>query len=121
MIQDSTLKLAAIIWADLMHRLLYFPLWWYSVGFANAIKGSLAFVKDFDLTLGFSIWLKNLFVPMFGQHDLAGRIISFFLRLVNIIVRGLFLLIVIIMGFVFLLIWLIAPLFILYQLYNNLL
>ncbi len=73
-------------------------------------------IRDFDLTLGFSIWLKNLFVPMFGQTDFAGRAISFFLRIFQIIFKGLALLGIIILVLVFYIFWLVLPILILYML-----
>jgi hypothetical protein len=69
--------------------LLYFPLWWYTGG----IKFALSRIKDFFMTgnafLAPGIWLANIFVPMFGQYDWQGRIISFFMRLVQVIFRSL--------------------------------
>jgi len=37
---------------------------------------------------GLGIWVKNLFVPMYGETSLTGRAISFGVRFVMIIVRG---------------------------------
>jgi len=37
--------------------------------------------------MGLGVWIKNLFVPMFQQYDWQGRIISFFMRLFQIIFR----------------------------------
>lgn len=43
--------------------------------------------------LALDIWLKNIFVPMYGQRDAASRIISFLMRLVQIIFRFIIMLI----------------------------
>ena len=91
----------------------YWPIWWYTRGTYKVLHGSWQFIKDFNLTLGFSIWLKNLFVPMFGQKDIAGRLISFILRLVQIIFRGLALLLICLMVIIFIIFWLILPVFVL--------
>ena len=73
-------------------------------------------IRDFDQTLGFSIWLKNLFVPMFGQTDFAGRVISFLLRIFQIIFKGIALLLIIILVLAFFVFWLVLPLIISYML-----
>ncbi|HZJ41267.1 MAG TPA: hypothetical protein VFD16_03320 [Candidatus Saccharimonadales bacterium] len=70
-------------------NIIYFPFWWYSVGFIETIKKELIFLRNQEKSLGFKIWLMNIFVPMYGQYDVAGRIISFFIRLIQIIARGL--------------------------------
>lgn len=88
---------------------VYFPLWWYSEGLLKTIKGVWSFWREQEASLGFSVWLKNIFVPMYGQHDLAGRTISFFIRLVQIIFRGLSLLLFIALGLLFLIVYLVLP------------
>ncbi len=115
MARYSAIKMTGAVLIDGIMTLLCFPLWWYSKGFFKVLKGSGNFIKDFELTLGFFIWLKNLFVPMFGQRDIAGRIISFVLRLVQIILRGIALLFIIFLAFAFIIFWLILPLFVIYQ------
>lgn len=60
--------------------------------------------------LAVTLWIKNWFVPMFGQHDWQGRIISVFIRTVQIIIRSiLFVLwsVVVVFGF---LLWVFGPL-----------
>ena len=37
---------------------------------------------------GLRVWVKNLFVPMYGDTVFVGRLISFAVRLFVIIVRG---------------------------------
>jgi len=108
-------KVLSIALIDQIKTLLYFPLWWYSKGFLKAVLGAWEFVKDFEQTLGFSIWLKNLFVPIFGQRDIAGRIISFFLRLIEIILRGFALLIFVLIAIAYIIFWLVLPVFVIYQ------
>ena len=88
---------------------LYFPLWWYSVGwarFGNFLRG---FVLWQEASLGFSVWLKNLFRPMYGQRDFTGRLISFFIRLTQIIFRGFMLLVVTAIALVLFFCWALLP------------
>ena len=63
------------------------PLWWYTAGLVwllNTLKNSATNTWH---QLGVGLWAKNLFVPMYGQNDIWGRIISFVIRLVNVIGR----------------------------------
>ena len=115
MTKQSTSKLISLILINEIRTVLYFPVWWYTKGLVKMLIGSWHFVQDFNLTLGFTIWLKNIFVPMFGQRDIAGRLISVFLRIVNIIFRGIAMLFLIALTFIFIIIWLVLPIFILFQ------
>lgn len=38
--------------------------------------------------LAVGVWVKNLFVPMFGLHDWQSRLISVFMRALQILIRG---------------------------------
>lgn len=89
--------------------LLYFPIWWYTRGlvrFAQSFGKSLRFKWQ---ELGVGVWVKNLFVPMFGVRDIAGRLISFFMRLVNIIGRFFYFLIYALFFFAWFLLKLFLP------------
>ena len=68
------------------------------------------FLRNQEQSLGFFIWLKNIFTPMYGQRDWSGRLISFFIRLVQIIFRGLVLIVWIFLLLALIIIWLIGPL-----------
>lgn len=91
-------------------NILFFPLWWYSLGFIMFASRIIAFWRDEQKSLGFLVWLKNIFVPMYGQHDFAGRIISFFIRLIQIIFRGLILCFWIAIGLALMVVWIALPL-----------
>jgi len=118
--RDSVIRLIILLLIDELRAILYFPLWWYSGGLLKMIRGCGRWINDFQQTLGFMIWVKNLFVPMFGQRDIPGRIISFFLRLVQIIFRGIVVLIFVILNLIFIICWIILPIFVLYQIYIQL-
>lgn len=72
--------------------IVYFPLWWYTTGARRALLWCAARVGDANSQLAPGLWLKNIFVPMFGQSDLQGRLMSFFMRLMNVILRSIALL-----------------------------
>jgi len=100
---------------DEIKIVLYFPFWWYTRGFVEMLKRAEGFIVAMEQTLGFWIWVKNLFVPMFGQRDFSGRAISLMLRLFQIFVKGLVLILIIVIVFVIVIIWLLLPLLVLYQ------
>lgn len=76
-----------IFW-ELGGDVLRFPAWWYGKGLIRAVKYALEFIQGYARTLGVSVWVKNIFTPMFGRYDWQSRIISVFMRLVNIVGRG---------------------------------
>ncbi len=113
MFHHNFLTYSGKIIAQIIGEILYFPLWWYSVGFIRLLKNSFNFWNGQQKALGFSVWAKNIFVPMYGQHDWTGRIISFLVRSVQIIVRGIVLLFWFLIILIILLFWLILPLLLL--------
>jgi hypothetical protein len=94
----------AIIW-----DFFYLPIWWYSFGFLDLARRFWRFIKEREASLGFLVWLQNIFVPMYGQSDLAGRLISFIIRSVQVIFRGGFLLFLILLTIIGLVFYLILP------------
>lgn len=84
---SSAAVLQALI-SESIREILWFPLWWYTKGlkttFGKLARGVKNSVKFFAL----DIWVKNLFVPMYGETSITGRLISFFVRFFMIIVRG---------------------------------
>lgn len=88
MLRHNFLSYSGKIIISLILEIVYFPIWWYSVGFFRIAKNIWRFFLGREQSLGFSIWLKNIFVPMYGQYDWAGRLISFFIRLIQIVFRG---------------------------------
>lgn len=89
--------------------LLYFPLWWYSAGLVRTFRACLSLLADGNLLLVPGLWARYLFVPMFGQTDWQGRILSFFVRLVNIIVRSVLLLVWIVFVAALFALWIATP------------
>ena len=111
MFQHNFLTYSGKIILKILGDILYFPIWWYSVGLARLLKNVWNFLSNQERSLGFSVWLKNIFVPMYGQRDWAGRLISFLVRLVQIFFRGIVLLIWLIFSLIFIFIWLLGPVF----------
>jgi hypothetical protein len=67
--------------------IIYFPIWWYTKGAAHAWRWCFGLLRNGNSNLAPGLWLANLFVPMYGQFDLQGRIVSFIMRLVQIFAR----------------------------------
>lgn len=88
-----------LLW-DLGGDVLRFPAWWYSRGLMNAVRYVVGFVQGYARKLGFMVWVKNVFTPMFGRYDWQSRLISVFMRVMNIVFRGFAVCIVAVMGLV---------------------
>jgi hypothetical protein len=112
------LKFVAV---DMIGSVLYYPIWWYTGGMARAARYCGGVVAGVARTLGWSVWIKNLFVPMFGQRDIVSRLISFFMRLVTIVAYSVVLLILSIVMFVVFLLWLALPFLVVFEFGNHLL
>lgn len=95
--------------AQVIGEILYFPFWWYSVGFGRLLKKVYNSWRDQEKSLGLSVWAKNIFVPMYGQYDIAGRLISFFVRSAQVIGRGLMMAVWSVLLLVFIVFWLALP------------
>lgn len=86
---QSTAGLAAKYFlGDLVGGIVLFPVWWYTRGLLLAAKGAAGAFASADRTIGFSVWLKNLFVPMYGETELSGRLVSFGVRSAVLAFRG---------------------------------
>lgn len=97
---------------EALFDLVYWPVWWYTGGLVYISKKAYSIFQFGNEWLSPSIWLVNLFVPMYGQYDVAGRIISFFMRLVNVILRSFALLVWSVVSVLLCVIWILTPLII---------
>jgi len=107
------------VFAELLLEVLYFPPWWYGRGFMRVLQRASRSIASQYEHAGVGVWLKNLFVPMFGQYDWEGRLISFFIRIIQIIFRGIFFLIWILFVGVLVVLWLVIPVYTVYQIIRN--
>jgi hypothetical protein len=89
--------------------IIYFPVWWYSFGIVTAFDVLRARIRDGNEQFVPLLWLKNIFVPMYGQYDWQGRLMSVFMRFVNIIGRSIALLIWTLVVFALTMLWICAP------------
>ena len=101
---------------DFFWHLVYFPIWWYTLGLKKALFYCFSLLRTGSDLMAPRLWLQNLFVPMFGQSDWQGRIVSVLIRFINVIIRGIGLLIWFLAVILIFLLWLVWPIFILYML-----
>jgi hypothetical protein len=103
------------ICAGLVRDLVLFPVWWYTQGLVELIQKVVSWWSDSLKSLNLSVWLKNILVPMYGQRDLTGILISIFMRIVQIILRGFWFVCLLIAGAVVIALWIFLPVLILWQ------
>jgi hypothetical protein len=94
---------------DLLLDLVYFPAWWYTRGLKQTTLALFRFLQNRERGLGLFVWVKNIFKPMYAQVDFAGIAISFFIRVIQIIVRGIAMLFWLAIALVAFLFWLALP------------
>ena len=107
---------ARYIIVDLVGDIIYFPLWWYTQGLKKVVLTFYFNLQSTARNLALRLLLLNILKPMFGQYDRAGRVISFFMRLVILIGRLLYFAAYVLLLVVLLIIWLGLPVLIVYRL-----
>ena len=98
----------------------YFPLWWVSFGIKRALLWCVEVFKSGNEWLAPGLWIANLFVPMYGQYDWQGRIISFLMRSAQIIFRLIGITIWLFFCTVLFIVWIVWPLVIVYEIFMTL-
>lgn len=118
--ENIAIKSIKFILTETLIDIVRFPIWWYTAGVKKAFKKMSNSIASGNLRLGFSIWLKNIFTPMFGQYDWQGRIISLIMRLFQIVVRFVLLVSWIIFSVIIFMCWLVLPVVIVLEILYNL-
>lgn len=98
-----------MVFRDFIGSILGFPVWWFTRGFAYFVGVYARVLRGFANQFAVVVWVKNLFVPMYGSYDVSGRIISFVVRLAQIFVRGFVMLVVTLLATALLVAWLALP------------
>lgn len=80
----------------LVRDVIAFPVWWYTEGAVYVLEQGLLWLRKQRVQLAIGLWMKNLFVPMYGQYDWQGRIMSVLIRGVQIFARSCALLVLVI-------------------------
>jgi hypothetical protein len=105
--------------AQIVLDFLYFPLWWYSTGLLRLLKNLGLFLQERWMVIGAGVWLKNIFVPMYGQRDFTSRAISFFIRLFQIIFRFIAFIFFVLLSLFGLFVWIAFPIAVVVLIFNK--
>ena len=73
-----------------------------------------SFIRRREQALAFVLWAKSVFLPMYGQRDWQGRIISFCFRLLLLVTRGVRLLLWTLWAFVWMGLYCFFPIVVVY-------
>lgn len=82
MATSTVQRAATFVLRDLIGEILYFPVWWFSVGLAAAGRTLVRHWRRTYDALGLRFLLRTMFKPMYGDYSRTGRVISFFIRLI---------------------------------------
>jgi hypothetical protein len=94
---------------DLTLDLLYFPIWWYSTGLMERVNGAGELITGASRSLQIGLWIRNIFVPMYGAYDWQSRLISVFMRCVQIVARVIALVFWVLVAFAFFALYVFGP------------
>jgi hypothetical protein len=95
--------------SETLGSLIRFPFWWYTEGLMEAARWCARGLQYRWESAGLVVWMRNFFVPMYGQHDLAGRLVSVVMRFVVLIGRLVGLLVEAIGYGLLLFVWVLLP------------
>jgi len=110
MAQTLTKHALTFLLRETLGELVYFPVWWYSVGLRTFSSWLWREWVEVEERLSIRILLKNIGRPMYADYSRSGRIISFFFRIILILVRGFVLLLWSGVELILLLLWVGIPL-----------
>lgn len=116
----ATISILSRLSVSFFFEIIYAPVWWYTRGlfwFVTQMGNSIGEAAD---SAALRLWVKNLFVPMYGQYDFWGRIVSFIIRLANIIGRALWVGIWAIMCISCVLLWIVVPILLFFTFFSSL-
>ena len=105
----SFFRVAKTAFVDGLLEILRFPFWWYTHGLKQTFLALIRSINTSVLITGLGIWSKNLFVPMYGETSILGRVISFFVRLFMVVIRGMGVVLWALVAFCLFVFYLVAP------------
>lgn len=115
MINNNIALYATKLALELLKDLFFFPLWWYSYGFFELVRKLVRFLGNKLKSLALIVWIKNIFVPMYGQYDFMGHVISFIVRFFQILIRSIIMTLWLCLAIAILLSWLLLPVLVIYE------
>lgn len=108
------------VFGDVLGGILNAPVFWYTRGAVDAFHYCIRLIVRRWKTLGLGVWIVNIFVPMYAQHDITGTLISFFMRLIQIFARGIVMILWTALVVVMFIAYMVAPVFIVVELFRQL-
>lgn len=115
MTQNLFISSLKFVFRDLIGDIIYFPVWWYTKGIKKVTLFCFGEVKETARKLSIGILFSHLLKPMYGQYDIAGRIISLFFRILQFLWHLLFLIIWLVLMLVIFIFWIVFPIFSIWQ------
>jgi len=115
MIHNNQVIYSLKILGEIVLSVVLFPVWWFTRGLFSVMDTAVAFLSNRQQGLALVVWVKNIFKPMYGQYDLAGRFISFFMRLFQIIARSIIMIFWVFFTLTFIAAWIAFPFFVFYE------
>lgn len=77
-----------LIFSEFFGGFLALPFWWYGRGLAIMAAWVRRSVREASELFALGVWVRNVFVPMYGETEWSGRLISFLIRIAMIVARG---------------------------------
>lgn len=119
MAHGATVSIAKYIFGEVLGDLVYAPAWWYSRGlvwFLGRLRDRLV---SFERNLGIGFWIHTLGRPMYGQYDIAGKIISFLMRIAVLIFRIILFVFYCLWLLILLALWILVPPIVIWQIVSQ--
>jgi len=83
--------------------------WWYGRGLVQVLSWWRNESRELEDHIHWKQWAKALFVPMYGQRDWKGRLISLFMRLVMLVYKTVWVLVWSVFHLILILAYLVFP------------
>ncbi len=83
-------RTAKLIIVDIFGEFVIAPVWWYSRGLLKVGHWSGKKIAEHEEKLGLKLWARSLWLPMYAQTDWQGRLISFFMRVIFLFIKSIF-------------------------------
>lgn len=112
---NSFLSAVKYIVIDVILDVIYFPVWWYTVGTKKVLFFIGREIKALADMLSLKILFKNLLKPMYGDYSRSGRLISFFVRIFHFFFLLITTIVWILVMILLLIFWLFLPLLVIYS------
>lgn len=119
MTRSVLVKTVKFIVVDIVLDILFFPIWWYTIGLRDRVAIAWGNIKRREREQALVLWLKNFFKPMYGQTDWQGRFISFIFRVLLLFWKGAIMSFWVVLNVLVVFVWICLPPITLYNIFTN--